>query len=118
MRHPDLQTVRRFNRTLTQRIGALDQNFLGMGRPLGEARLIYEIGSLGEDVRSLRTKLALQAAYATRLVRSLEKQKLVISETHPGDARRRMVRLSSKGLKELRTYDRKSTAFCAALPEH
>jgi len=117
MRHPDLQTVRRFNRTLTQRIGALDQNFLGLGRPLGEARLIYEIGSLGEDVRSLRTKLGLDAGYATRLVRSLEKQKLVISETHAGDARRRMVRLSSKGLKELRTYNRKSDAFAASLLE-
>jgi len=50
-------------------------------------------------------------------VRSLEKQKLVISETHAGDARRRMVRLSSKGLKELRTYNRKSDAFAASLLE-
>ena len=115
MKNPDLQTVRRFNRTLTQRIGALDQNFLGMGRPLGEARLIYEIGGGGEDVRSLRTKLGLDAGYATRLVRSLEKQKLVISGTHAADARRRTVRLSSKGLKELRAYDRKSDAFAASL---
>jgi DNA-binding MarR family transcriptional regulator len=101
MNDSDLRTVRRFNRTLTQRIGALDQNFLGMGRPLGEARLIYEIGAAGEDVRSLRTRLGLDAGYATRLMRSLERQKLVIRGTHAGDARRRTVRLSSKGLSEL-----------------
>jgi len=115
MHDTDLQTVRRFNRTLTQRLGALDQNFLGLGRPLGEARLIYEIGQGGEDVRSLRTKLGLDAGYATRLVRSLEKQQLVIRETHSADARRRTVRLSSKGLRELRAYDRKSDAFAASL---
>jgi DNA-binding MarR family transcriptional regulator/GNAT superfamily N-acetyltransferase len=115
MKNPDLQTVRRFNRTLTQRIGALDQNFLGMGRPLGEARLIYEIGTEGEDVRSLRTKLGLDAGYATRLVRSLEKQKLLTRATHAADARRRTVRLSSKGLRELRAYDKKSDAFAVSL---
>jgi DNA-binding MarR family transcriptional regulator/GNAT superfamily N-acetyltransferase len=115
MKLTELQTVRRFNRTLTQRIGALDQNFLGMGRPLGEARLIYEIGSGGDDVRSLRTKLGLDAGYATRLVRSLERQKLVIRETHAHDARRRTVKLSSKGLRELRAYDSKSDAFAASL---
>jgi len=115
MKNPDLQTVRRFNRTLTQRIGALDQNFLGMGRPLGEARLIHEIGMAGDDVRSLRTKLGLDAGYATRLVRSLERQKLVIRDTHTGDARRRTVKLSRKGLGQLRAYDRKSDAFAASL---
>jgi DNA-binding MarR family transcriptional regulator/GNAT superfamily N-acetyltransferase len=115
MKNHELQTVRRFNRTLTQRIGALDQNFLGMGRPLGEARLLYEIGTEGEDVRSLRTKLGLDAGYATRLVRSLEKQKLVIRETHAADARRRTVKLSSKGLRELHAYDKKSDAFASSL---
>jgi DNA-binding MarR family transcriptional regulator/GNAT superfamily N-acetyltransferase len=115
MKASELQTVRRFNRTLTQRIGALDQNFLGMGRPLGEARLIYEIGTDGEDVRSLRTKLGLDAGYTTRLVRSLEKQQLVIRETHAADARRRTLRLSGKGLKELRAYDDKSDTFAASL---
>ena len=36
--------VRRFNRTVTQRIGALDDAFLARGRPLGQARLLWEIG--------------------------------------------------------------------------
>ena len=37
--------VRRFNRSYTQRIGALDDSFLGMGLPLGTARLLFEIGA-------------------------------------------------------------------------
>ncbi len=37
-------TLRRFNRTYTQRIGALDESFLGTGRPLGPSRLLFEVG--------------------------------------------------------------------------
>ena len=42
-------TLRRFNRTYTQRIGALDESFLGTGRPLGPSRLLFEIGDAGRD---------------------------------------------------------------------
>ena len=41
--------VRRFNRTVTERVGALSDDFLGLERPLGEARLLWEIGL--EDAR-------------------------------------------------------------------
>ena len=44
--------VRRFNRTVTQRVGALDDEFLARDRPLGQARLLWEIGPDGADVRS------------------------------------------------------------------
>ena len=36
--------VRRFNRLATQRAGALDDHFLGRDRPLGESRVLFEIG--------------------------------------------------------------------------
>ena len=36
--------VRRFNRSYTQRIGVLDDSFLGLGMPLGPARLLFELG--------------------------------------------------------------------------
>jgi hypothetical protein len=36
--------VRRFNRVVTERVGALNDPFLGRERPLGEARLLWEIG--------------------------------------------------------------------------
>ena len=42
-----VEQIRRFNRTVTERVGALDDRFLGRGRPLGEARLLWEIGPDG-----------------------------------------------------------------------
>ena len=36
--------VRSFNRAVTQRAGALNDAFLSRGRPLGQARLLWEIG--------------------------------------------------------------------------
>ena len=55
--------VRRFNRTVTQRVGALDDEFLALDRPLGQARLLWEIGPDSADVRSLRARLDLDSGY-------------------------------------------------------
>ena len=44
--------VRRFNRSYTQRIGVLDDSFLGMGMPLGPARLLFEIGAAPATTRA------------------------------------------------------------------
>lgn len=49
--------VRRFNRTVTQRIGVLNENYLASDRSLGQNRLLWEIGTDGCDVRSLRERL-------------------------------------------------------------
>ena len=71
----DAETVARvrcFNRTVTERVGALDESYLDRGRPLGETRLLWEIGPDGADVRDLRRRLGLDAGYASRLLRSLE----------------------------------------------
>ena len=38
------ERVRRFNRTVTQRIGALSDGYLARGRPLGASRVLWEIG--------------------------------------------------------------------------
>ena len=57
----DAETVARvrcFNRTVTERVGALDESYLDRGRPLGETRLLWEIGPDGADVRDLRRRLA------------------------------------------------------------
>src|SRR5215207_5386651 len=69
-----INQVRRFNRTVTQRIGSLDDRFLSRDRPLGEARRLWEIGADGTDVRSLRSRLDLDSGYVSRLLRSLESQ--------------------------------------------
>src|SRR5215510_14947101 len=72
-----MRRVRSFNRAVSQRIGALKDHFLDRDRPLGEARLLYEIGLAGAEVRDLRARLELDSGYVSRLLRSLERQQLV-----------------------------------------
>src|ERR1051326_7246953 len=107
--NPDqIRLVRRFNRMITQRVGALDDSYLRRGRPLGEARLIFETGSDGADVRDLRIRLGLDSGYFSRLLRSLEAQDLISVRQQPGDARRRRVSLTRRGRAEHKAYDRLS----------
>ena len=65
--------VRSFNRAVTQRAGALDDAFLAQRRPLGQARVLWEIGPDGTDVRVLRSRLDLDSGYLSRLLRRLER---------------------------------------------
>src|SRR4051794_23627605 len=51
-----VEQVRRFNRTGTQRVGALDDHFLSLDRPLGEARVLWEIGAGGCEIPALRER--------------------------------------------------------------
>ena len=64
--------VRRFNRSYTQRVGALDDSFLGTGMPLGTARLLFEIGTAAGTARDLRERLGLDSGYLSRLLRRLD----------------------------------------------
>jgi GNAT superfamily N-acetyltransferase/DNA-binding MarR family transcriptional regulator len=100
--------IRRFNRTVTQRIGALNDAFLARGRPLGQARLLWEIDPGGSDVRLLRSRLDLDSGYLSRLLRSLENDGLVVVMRSGADGRVRTVRLTGDGLAERAELDRRS----------
>jgi DNA-binding MarR family transcriptional regulator/GNAT superfamily N-acetyltransferase len=89
--------VRRFNRAYTQRIGALDASFLGVGLPLGTARLLFEIGVSPGTVRDLRERLGLDSGYLSRLLGSLVEEGLVQLAPDPTDRRRRLARLTARG---------------------
>ncbi|GAA5136942.1 bifunctional helix-turn-helix transcriptional regulator/GNAT family N-acetyltransferase [Pseudonocardia adelaidensis] len=112
-----LAQVRRFNRTVTQRVGALQDEFLGRGRPLGAARVLWEIGPEGRDVRTLRADLGLDSGYLSRLLRTLEADSLVTVEPDPSDRRVRLARLTPEGLAEREALDRRSDDVAAALLE-
>src|SRR2546429_8248408 len=67
-----VERVRRFNRTVTQRVGALDDAYLARSRPLGQARVLWEIGADGCEVRALRSRLDPDSGYLSRLLRVLQ----------------------------------------------
>jgi DNA-binding MarR family transcriptional regulator/predicted GNAT family N-acyltransferase len=117
MDESQLRQIRRFNRLVTQRVGALETNYLRRGRPLAEARLIFEIGAEGADVRALRVRLGLDSGYLSRLVRSLRTQGLVAIAQGGGDGRRRRLSLTRKGNAERAAYDRLSDQLAASMLE-
>jgi DNA-binding MarR family transcriptional regulator/predicted GNAT family N-acyltransferase len=112
-----LQSVRRFNRLVTQRVGALEVDYLRRGRPLAEARLIFEISPEGADVRTLRDRLGLDSGYLSRLLQSLKTQGLVAVNKGEEDGRRRRVSLTRKGTTERAAYDKLSDNLAASMLE-
>jgi DNA-binding MarR family transcriptional regulator/GNAT superfamily N-acetyltransferase len=107
--------LRRFNRTYTQRIGALDESFLGLGLPLGASRLVFEIGEAGPTVRDLRARLGLDSGQLARQLRRLEDDGLVAMEPDGEDGRRRTVRLTAEGRAFRRRLDDRSEQLAERL---
>jgi len=115
MDQTQIQQIRSFNRAVTQRIGVLSDDYLSRGRPLGESRLLFEIGKSGADLRDLRERLSLDSGYLSRMLRSLEAQGLVDSRRADGDGRVRRALLTRKGLREFDALDRRSQDFATSL---
>jgi DNA-binding MarR family transcriptional regulator/GNAT superfamily N-acetyltransferase len=107
--------IRRFNRTVTERVGALNDRFLGLERPLGEARLLWEIGFDGCEVRLVRSRLGLDSGYLSRLLRSLEGAGLIEVTASAGDQRVRVARLTGAGRRERALLDERSDELAGSL---
>jgi DNA-binding MarR family transcriptional regulator/GNAT superfamily N-acetyltransferase len=110
-----VEQVRRFNRVVTERVGALNDRFLGLPRPLGEARLLWEIGLDCCEVRLLRSRLVIDSGYLSRLLHSLEAAGLVEVSPSPSDARIRVARLTRAGRRERAALDRRSDELAESL---
>jgi DNA-binding MarR family transcriptional regulator len=115
MEPEQVATVRRLNRLVTQRSGALEEHFLGRERPLGESRVLYEIGPEGAILRDVRVRLGLDSGYLSRIVHALAARGLVRVDPHADDERVRIVRLTRAGRDELREMDRRADETAAAI---
>jgi DNA-binding MarR family transcriptional regulator/GNAT superfamily N-acetyltransferase len=115
MKQKQIDFVRRFNRAVTQRIGALDDAYLSRGRSLGLSRLLWEIEPAGSEVRLLRARLGLDSGYFSRQLRRLEAERLVTTDPDDGDGRVRKVRLTRKGLRERAVLDSSSNELAASI---
>jgi DNA-binding MarR family transcriptional regulator/GNAT superfamily N-acetyltransferase len=111
----DVAGVRSFNRTVTQRVGALQDEYLSRGRPLGASRVLWEIGDGAADVRALRARLELDSGYLSRLLRSLEGDGLVVVGADRADKRVRTARLTAAGRTERKLLDRRSDELARSL---
>ena len=115
MHKNQINSVRRFNRTITQRIGALDDAYLSRGRSLGLSRILWEIEPAGSEVRLLRARLGLDSGYFSRQLRRLEADRLVSTDSDEDDGRVRKVRLTRKGHAERRVLDSASDELATSI---
>jgi DNA-binding MarR family transcriptional regulator/GNAT superfamily N-acetyltransferase len=109
--------VRSFNRLVTERVGALNAHYLARERPLGEARVLWEVSVKGATVRELRSRLGLDSGYLSRLLRSLEAAELVSVEASENDRRVRAVKLTPAGLAEHRVLEQRSDELARSFLE-
>lgn len=111
----DVLQVRAFSRAVTRRFGVLDEQYLGRDRPLAEARLVFDVGIHPTAVRDLRARLGLDSGFLSRLLRSLERQGLLVTEAARGDGRIRVARLTRAGRRELQQLNALSDALARSV---
>jgi DNA-binding MarR family transcriptional regulator/GNAT superfamily N-acetyltransferase len=112
-----VRQVRRFNRLVTQRVGALNDRFLARRRPLAEARVLWEIGPEGREVREVRARLELDSGHLSRLLRALEVDGLIRVVPSPADGRVRTALLTQAGGAERAELDRRSDELARSFLE-
>ena len=110
----DIARVRDFNRLVTRQVGALNDRYLGR-RPLGELRVLHEIGVDGATPRDVRARLGLDSGYVSRMIRALERDGLAEQQPDMADRRTKRLRLTAAGRHELEEIDRISDAMAASV---
>lgn len=110
-----LDQVRSFNRVVTRRIGVLDDQYLGRNRPVGQDRMLWEIGVDGCEVRALRARLGLDAGHTSRLLRALEASHLIVVKPSAADRRVRLAHLTPTGRKERALLVARSDELAASM---
>ena len=93
-----IDTIRRFNRFFTRRIGVLREGLLHTPYSLTEARILFEIANRdnlsGSD---LSRELGLDPGYLSRILSGLERRNLIEKTPSKADARRRLLALTPEG---------------------
>jgi DNA-binding MarR family transcriptional regulator/predicted N-acetyltransferase YhbS len=110
----DIARVRAFNRFVTQQVGALHDRYLGH-RPLGESRVLFEIGDAGATPRDVRARLGLDSGYVSRLIGSLRRDGLIDERPDPADRRTKRLSLTAAGRAEMQELDRISDDLAAGV---
>ena len=105
-----IDDVRSFNRTVAERVGVMRERFLGLARPYGEARLLWEIGD-GCELRDLRQRLGLDSGYLSRSIAALERDGLVTVKPSDTDRRARIAKPTRKGRRERERLEERSDAL-------
>src|SRR5262249_15574797 len=93
-----VDSVRRFNRLYTRRIGVLEDGFLGSPYSLTQARVLYELARRPKSTATeIATELGLDHGYLSRILLDFNKRGLVVKTALPNDRRQSLLSLTAKG---------------------
>jgi DNA-binding MarR family transcriptional regulator/GNAT superfamily N-acetyltransferase len=114
---PQVKAIRRFNRFYTRKIGVISGS-ASSPFSLAEARVLYELAHR-EHLRAtdIRKELAVDAGYMSRILRGLERQKLVTRKRSKRDEREKFLSLTTRGRRAFAPLDERSNRDAAAMLE-
>ena len=111
-----IETIRRFNRFYTRRIGVLQEGLLDTKFSLTESRLLWELAHAdGLTATDLARTLELDAGYLSRLLTGLKKRGLIERTRSVDDARQQHLALTAAGQHAFAPLDTRSRADVGAL---
>ena len=105
-----IAAFRSFNRFLTSRVGVLDEGILASPYSLPQARVLYELANSDDlSAADLTRLLAMDPAYASRLISALAAESLLEKRPDPDHGRRLTLSLTEKGRSVATELDRASS---------
>lgn len=111
-----IEAIRDFNRYYTRRIGVLEQNFLKSDLALPEGRVLFELAQeQGLTAVEIISRLDIDRGYLSRLLRNLEKRKLLTRKMDPSDGRKFLLQISAKGRDALEALNGRATEATAGM---
>lgn len=111
-----VESIRRFSRFYTRRIGLLHEGFLGSPFSLAEGRVLYELGRRGEATAVvLAADLDLDQGYLSRILRGFDRRGLLHRAAGAQDRREVTLSLTEAGRAAFAAIDDRSRGDIAAL---
>jgi DNA-binding MarR family transcriptional regulator/GNAT superfamily N-acetyltransferase len=109
---PDaIETVRRFSRFYTNRMGLLAEGLLDSAFSLTEARVLYELAHRnGLTAAEIGRDLGLDAGYLSRILKTFDRQGLIERKAADQDGRQRVLSLTEAGRSAFAPLDAGSRA--------
>jgi DNA-binding MarR family transcriptional regulator/GNAT superfamily N-acetyltransferase len=110
--HERIESVRRFNRFYTRRIGVLQEGVLQSPFSLTECRLLWELAHCDKDTGTTATELArtleLDTGYLSRLLSRFKERGLIKAARSKNDARHLHLSLTAAGRRAFEPLDARS----------
>ncbi len=116
-----IDEIRRFNRFYTRVIGLLEQAHPVGGFSLTEVRVMHELAHWAQvdggapTATAIGRQLDLDAGYLSRLLRALERRRVVKKEPSPDDGRQHRLQLTASGRTMYAALEQRARESVAAL---